>query len=256
MIIHCKTKKSLGQHFLKNNKILKILANSLGDIHKELVIEIGGGVGNLTKYLVNAKKLIVYEIDKNLLEILKDKFKSNKNIKIINKDFLKANLKKLNHNFIVVGNIPYFITGKILRKIFNFGNFPKIAILTLQKEYAEKILGRKKENFLSIWIKNFSQVEKIIVIKNKNFFPAPRVDSLALKFNFFPQPVIKNLKFEYFLKNLFKNNKRTVYNNLKLNYSNKISLLDKDFLLKRPHQLKFPEIIRLFYLLEKNEENN
>ncbi len=253
-----KPKKSLSQNFLKNKEILNILANSLPDIHNEVVVEIGGGLGNLTQFLVLAKQLIVYEIDNVLSKKLKDKFKDYQNIKIINSDFLKANLKKFNHKYYLIGNIPYFITGKILRKIFNINNYPKIAVITFQKEYAQKILGKDGNNFLYSWIKTFSSVKKIVEIKKNNFFPAPKVDSLALKFEFYSQPLIKELKkFENFLKTLFKFNKRTILNNLKLKYSNKIiNKLESNLLAKRPHQLTFDETLELFNILKNNEKNN
>lgn len=253
-----KTKKWLGQNFLKNKKILKFLANSLPDIHNNIVIEIGGGTGNLTQFLTSAKKLLVYEIDKFLVDILKRKFKNYKNVKILKTDFLNSKLNKFNHNYLLIGNIPYFITGKILRKIFNINNFPKLAIITLQKEYGEKILGKDGNNFLHSWIRVFAQPNKVMIIKKQNFYPAPQVDSIALKFNFYTQPLIKDLnKFEKFLKNLFRFNNKTILNNLKFNYDEQIiKKINADFSKKRPHQLTFDEIIKLFNLLEYNEKNN
>ncbi|GIW66937.1 MAG: ribosomal RNA small subunit methyltransferase A [Candidatus Parcubacteria bacterium] len=249
--------KLLGQHFLKNNKILRILADSLGDIHNEIVIEIGGGTGNLTKFLLNAKKLLVYEIDKKLSGFLKKKFSNYKNIFIFNKDFLSANLKKFNHNFLIIGNIPYFITGKILRKIFNVNNYPKLAVLTLQKEYGEKILGNNGSNLLFCFIRNLAEAKKITIIKSKHFFPSPRVDSMAIKFLFHPQPLIPEIyKFEKFLNKIFHFNKKTIMNNLKEFYPNKIIYFDdKNLLFKRPHQLTFNDIYNIFYKIE-NEKNN
>jgi 16S rRNA (adenine1518-N6/adenine1519-N6)-dimethyltransferase len=244
-----KLKKSLGQYILKNPNISKILATSLEDIHNNLVIEIGGGYGHLTRFLVKAKQLIVYEIDKNLVKFLKNKFKNYRNIKIHHADFLKTNLKKFNHNFYIIGNIPYFITGKIIRKIFNFNNYPKIAVITLAKEYGDKILGVNGNNFLHCWLNNFAQIKKILVIKKNNFYPLPQVDSMALKFYFYEKPIISNQQFEIFLKNLFKFNNRTLYNNLKLAYGKRLFLIDKKLLLKRPHQLSFKEILEIFNLI-------
>lgn len=247
-----KANKKLGQHFLKNNKILRILANSLLNIHNEIVIEIGGGLGNLTQFLTSAKKLIVYEIDDNLVKFLRKKFDNYKNVQIISGDFLKSNLKKFKHNYLLIGNIPYFITGKILRKIFDLDNYPKIAVITIQKEYGEKII---KESFLNFWIRNFAKIEKIITIKKDYFFPSPRVDSVALRFIFYHSPMISDLKnFEIFLKSLFRFNKRTVLNNLKFKYYDKIIKINKQILIKRPHQLTFEEIIDLFKII--NEKNN
>lgn len=240
-----KLKKYLGQYFLKNHKILKFLVNSLGKIENKTVIEIGSGHGELTKFLYKKCILIAYEIDKGLAEYLKRKFPK---AKIINRDFLKANLEKFNHKYYIIGNIPYYLSKKILEKILNIKNFPQKAILTFQKEYGEKILGIPYENFLSIWIKNWCKTKKLIFIKKKFFYPQPKVDSISILFEFYKKPKICNVdKFKEFLKYLFKNPKKTVYNNLK----NLIKDLKIDKKI-RPHQLKFENIIKLFKKYEKN----
>jgi len=242
-----KSIKKLSQFFLINNNILKILSSSLEDIHNYLVIEIGGGTGNLTKFLLSAKKLFVYEIDKNLCELLKNKFKNQTNVKILNKDFLKSNLAQFKNNYYIIGNIPYHITGKILRKIFTLDH-PKLAVLLLQKEYGEKILGKPKKNFLSWWVYNFSQVKKILMVRKENFYPLPKVDSIALKFIFRDKPLVGDIKnFECFLKKIFYHKNRTIYNNLKDNFLDKSFFIKNyDILKKRAHELNFEELSNLF----------
>lgn len=240
-----KIKKYWGQHFLKNKKFLKFLASSLEDIHNNIVVEIGGGHGELTQYLTSAKRLIVYEIDKNLCKILKNKFK---NIEIINQDFLKADLSKFKNNYYLIGNIPYYFTGLILRKIFSIKEHPKIAILTLQKEYGEKLLGKDKNNFLNLWAKVWCDIKKLVIIKKDQFYPKPKVDSVALKFIFFKEPGIKKTDdFEKFLKIIFKQPKRKIYSNLKKYYN--LKNIEKELLEKRPHQLSFEEVLKIFQAL-------
>lgn len=247
-----KIKKYLGQYFLKNKKILKFLANSLEDIHNNTVIEIGGGHGELTQYLTSAKRLIVYEIDKDLYTILKNRFK---NAVIVNKNFLEADLSKFKNNYYLIGNIPYYLTGRILRKIFSLKEHPKIAILTIQKEYGEKLLGKDKENFLSIWSKVWCSIKKLMLIKKNQFHPQPKVDSMALKFVFFKKPKITNVDdFEKFIKILFAQSNRKIYNNLKNFYN--LEEIEKKFLDKRPHQLSFEEVLTIFNILKTNEKNN
>lgn len=240
-----KTKK-LGQHFLKNNKILKLLANSLGDIHNKIVVEIGGGHGELSKYLIKAKKLIIYEIDKNLATLLKLKFPQ---AVILNENFLKADLSIFRNNYFLIGNIPYSITGKIIRKIFSKKEHPKIAVLTLQKEYGEKILGKDGNNFLHSWVNIWNKVKKLFIIKRKDFFPTPKVDSIALKFEFYNKPLVDDCKdYEYFLKRIFKYPNKNLKNNLeKFNLLN----IDKEILKKKPHQLSFQQIFQLYLNLKK-----
>ncbi len=235
-------RKKLGQHFLKNIKILRILATSLGDIHNETIIEIGGGHGELTQFLTLAKKLIVYEIDPKLAEVLKTKFEG---IEVKNEDFLKSNLEKYKHNYILVGNIPYSITGLIIRKIFSIKNYPKVALLTLQKEYGEKILAKNGNNFLHSWIKIWCEVKKILIIKKKYFRPQPKVDSIALKFDFYKKPLINEIDdYENFLKLLFKAPNKNIKNNLKDFY------FDENFADKKPRNLTFEEVIHLFKSLK------
>jgi len=236
-----KTKK-LGQVFLKNKKILRDLASSLGDINNEIVVEIGGEHGELSQFLTNAKKLIIYEIDKKLAEILKNKFPQ---AIIKNENFLNADLSIFENDFLLIGNIPYSITGKIIKKIFTLEEHPKLAVLTLQKEYGEKLLGSDGNNFLYSWIKIWCEPQKLFIIKKKNFFPTPKVDSIAIKFTFLKKPLVEDFKnFEFFLKNLFKYPNRNILNNLKdLKFIEKIN---EKILYKKPHQLSFEEILEIF----------
>lgn len=236
-------RKKIGQYFLKNIGILKILADSLGNIKNEIVVEIGGGHGELTQFLISAKKLIVYEIDQHLADLLRQRFPG---VKIMNEDFLKSNLEKFKHNYIIIGNIPYSITGLIIRKIFSAKEYPKSALLTLQKEYGEKILAKNGNNFLHSWIKVWSKIEKILIIKKKYFSPQPKVDSMALKFEFYKKPLIKGLKnYESFLRLLFKAPNKNIKNNLGE------LLFDESFATKKPRNLTFEEVIYLFKSIKK-----
>jgi len=232
-------KKQLGQNFLKNRLFLKKIAQSLSISPQDIVVEIGGGHGELTKFLTGAKKLIVYEIDQNLAEILKEKFSLYRNVEIINDDFLKAELSKFNHQYKLVGNIPYRITGLIFRKVLTKENFPKVFVLTLQKEVGDKILT--ENSFLSFWLKIWGEVKKIDFVQNKNFLPQPKVDSLILKINFYDQPLISEPEsFAQFLKKVFKQPKKMLKNNIDL--PSKFNYLAN----LRPHQLSFEEIIKLY----------
>lgn len=228
--------KSWGQNFLKNQAFLKLISQSLNIKANETLLEIGGGHGELTKYLLRTKNLIVYEIDKNLARRLKKRFPQ---VEIRNEDFLKADLEKFNHQYKLVGNIPYRITGLILRKVLNLKNYPEVFVLTLQKEVGEKIL--KEGEFLNNWLKIWGEVKKVAFVRRNNFFPQPKVDSLILKIEFYKEPLIKEPeKFVQFLKKLYKQPKRMIRKSLKLpeKFKNLANL--------RPHQLSFEEIKELF----------
>jgi 16S rRNA (adenine1518-N6/adenine1519-N6)-dimethyltransferase len=231
--------KSLGQNFLKNSLFLKEIANNLNIKEDDALVEIGGGHGELTQFLLKAEKLIVYEIDQNLANFLKEKFANFPNVKIINEDFLKANLKKFNHQYKLVGNLPYRITGLIFRKVLTLENFPKIFILTLQKEVGEKILNQN--SFLSFWLKIWGEVEKIDFVKNKYFFPQPKVDSMILKINFYQKPLVDDPeKFAKFLKQIFRQPRKMLKNNINLPQEfNHLANF-------RPHQLSLENILALY----------
>ena len=183
-------KKSLGQNFLVDSKILKQIVD-LGEINSnDIVLEVGPGTGNLTQKILQKKpkKLIVVEKDKNLSIILKKKF--NNNIEIINDDILNFNHKSYyNKKIIIFGNLPYNISTQILTswiKINNLNNFCKKFILMFQKEVADRILAEcNSKNYgrlsiISSWKLN---IKKIIDINPGSFFPSPKIKSSLLIFN-------------------------------------------------------------------------
>ena len=182
-------KKSLGQNFLIDNKIIEKITN-LVDIKNETVFEVGPGTGNLTEFIIkkNPKKVIVIEKDVNLAEKLKKKFK--KKIIIINDDILKINEYSLfNEKVIVYGNLPYNISTEILSKwIINLKNnfwFYNL-ILMFQKEVADRIIAdvnTKNYGRLSILSNWKLDVKKIIDIKPDSFYPKPKVNSTLLFFS-------------------------------------------------------------------------
>ena len=182
-------KKSLGQNFLIDNKILEKITN-LVDIKNETVFEVGPGTGNLTEFILkqNPKMVVVIEKDKNLAENLKKKFEEK--ITIINDDVLKVNEYSLfNEKVIVYGNLPYNISTQILSKwIINLKNnfwFYNL-ILMFQKEVADRIIAEvntKNYGRLSILSNWKLDIKKIIDIKPESFYPKPKVDSSLLFFS-------------------------------------------------------------------------
>ena len=182
-------KKSLGQNFLIDNKILEKITNLI-DITNETVFEVGPGTGNLTEFILkqNPKKVIVIEKDVNLAENLKKKFEEK--VIVINDDVLKINESSFfNEKVIVYGNLPYNISTEILIKwIINLKNnfwFYNM-ILMFQKEVAERIIaGVNTKNYgrLSILSNWKLDVKKIIDIKPESFYPKPKVDSSVLFFS-------------------------------------------------------------------------
>ena len=183
-----KAKKSLGQNFLVDKKILDEIVNII-PIKNKNILEIGPGSGNLTSYIINKnpKKLIVIEKDKYLASNLNNNFKNQ--IIIINDDILKVDEKRLfKEKVIVFGNLPYNISTEILSKwILNLDNnfWFDYLILMFQKEVANRIIASfntsayGRLSILTNWKLN---IKKIFDVKPEAFSPKPKIDSTLLFF--------------------------------------------------------------------------
>lgn len=168
------TNKSLGQHWLKNREILDEIALMAGE--GELCIEIGPGLGFLTSSLLRRfGKVIAVEYDKNLAKNLPNSF-PGKNLEVVEGDILKYDFGKIVGPYVVVGNIPYYITSPIIMKVLTTPNLPRRVVLLMQKEVVERIVG-KKETVLSLFVKNRARVSVGPVVRAKEFTPPPKVDS-------------------------------------------------------------------------------
>ncbi|HEY4496678.1 MAG TPA: 16S rRNA (adenine(1518)-N(6)/adenine(1519)-N(6))-dimethyltransferase RsmA [Candidatus Paceibacterota bacterium] len=234
-------KKSLGQNFLTDISVLKKIVRAV-DIKKgDVVVEIGPGHGELTKYLLEAKptRLILIEKDGRLIGGLHKKFQntnhkkqtSNKtqipNIEIIDGDVLDIienwKLKIGNStSYKLVGNIPYYITGHLLRLIgeqitSGKSQITKI-VLTVQKEVAERICAKPpKMNILAASVQFWGKPEIISIIPREKFNPAPKIDSAIIKIVPVKSrwPNIDGQNFYKLIKVLFKQPRKTIWNNLK-----------------------------------------
>ena len=182
-------KKSLGQNFLINSRILDKIAEAAEISKKDTVLEVGPGDGNLTQKLAQkAKKVIAVEKDRRLIDSLKEKFKDT-NVEIIEADILKLkietlieNLKLRIENYKVVGNIPYYITSKLIRTIFEDWPKPKLVVLTIQKEVAQRITAKPpRMNLLALSVQFFAEPKIISYVSKENFRPVPKVDSALLR---------------------------------------------------------------------------
>ena len=254
-----KNKKSLGQNFLIDKNILKIITD-VGKISKnDKVIEVGPGNGNLTQYLINKnpKYLKIIEKDKELIKLLSNKFKDQ--IEIFHNDILKVNEDFYEDGVIIYGNLPYNISTKILanwclsKKI----KFKKL-ILMFQKEVADRIIAQPNSSkygrisIISSWKMN---VKKIQEINPFSFYPAPKVKSAILVFepkkNFYKIKDCKNL--EYVTQVFFNFRRKKIKKSLNILFGNyeKISKkLNIDFN-KRPENLEPDTYLRLCTEYEK-----
>jgi 16S rRNA (adenine1518-N6/adenine1519-N6)-dimethyltransferase len=183
-----KAKKSMGQNFLKSKPALNMMCEA-GEVgNKDIVLEIGPGKGALTeKLLEKAGRVIAIEKDRDLFEFLQEKFtdeiKNNKLI-LIEEDILDFNLTTyylLPATYKIIANIPYNITGAILKKFLSGDNQPERMVLLVQKEVAERIVARDgKESILSLSIKAYGTPKYIMKVSKRFFSPSPKVDSAII----------------------------------------------------------------------------
>ena len=228
--------KRFGQNFLFNQKILNKIIDS-ANIENKTVVEIGPGLGSLTNMLLQkAKKVYSYEIDKDMIKVLKGEIQNEK-FKLIEGDFLKSDLNWSNKRPIVA-NIPYNITSDILFKLFINSHKISEAILMMQKEVGERLnakIGSKSYGKLTITTQLFANVEKIILVSPNSFIPAPKVSSVVVKLTFkefnYDADLLK------FIKNCFSQRRKTLFNNLR-------NLIDADFAKKLIQKMNFHESIR------------
>ena len=258
--------KKYGQNFLIDENILNTIANSL-DNEKGCVIEIGPGLGSLTRKLVKRfKKVLAYEIDPKMIKVLNDTILES-NFKIIAGDFLKTNIEKdiqeyfNQDNIYVIANLPYYITTPILLKILEEAPSIKKMTIMIQKEVASRFLGKpntKDYNSLSVLIQTYMNVSKVCDVSSNCFYPAPLVDSTVIKLERKEKPdyEIKNeQQFQKINRMLFRQRRKTIVNNLKEGYSkeeilnvlNKLNIKETE----RSESLTCQQIIELANLLTK-----
>ena len=220
-------KKSLGQNFLRDKSILQKIISAGELTPQDNILEIGPGEGVLTKRLLSGgAKVMAIEKDRRLQEknspLLKLKQKYPDKLNLYFADVLTINLPEIlqKENFTdykIIANIPYYITGKIIRLIFQQKNLPSLVVLLLQKEVAERICAsRGKESILSLSVKYFAQPEIVAHVPRQAFFPKPKVDSAILKLK--PKEKIDRSQEKNFfrlLKVAFSSPRKTLRNNLK-----------------------------------------
>lgn len=177
-----KNNKSLGQHWLKNRTVLDEIAHLAAvDTHAATCIEIGPGLGTLTSSLLRKfDQVIAVEFDERLADNLPKSF-PGKNLTVINADVLKTDLVCLvpeGRPYVVVGNIPYYITSPIIRQVLNLSPRPEKVVLLIQKEVAERLAaGPGNHSVLSLMTQSLAEVEIGPVVKAEEFTPPPKVDS-------------------------------------------------------------------------------
>lgn len=172
------TNKALGQHWLKDRLILEAIADSADITPDDTVLEIGPGLGTLTSELLRrARKVVAVEFDKELAAKLPGQF-PGKDLTVVNQDILSFDLDTLPKDYVVVANVPYYITSKIVQMLMNATNKPRIAVLLVQKEVAERIAAEPGDmSILAISAQVYAQTSLGIEVPREFFTPPPKVDS-------------------------------------------------------------------------------
>ena len=239
-------KKKWGQNFLIDKNIIEKIVTSINISSNDQILEIGPGKGAITTPLAKqVKKITAIEIDSKLCNILEEK--NIPNLGIINNDFLKIDLDKLNSN-IVVGNLPYYITTPILFKIFKSKLKWENIFFLMQKEVAERIIGSpgtKAYGRLTIMSQIFSNPKILFNISPNVFRPIPKVESSFVQFSKNKNYEINDYqRFENIIRKIFNQRRKKLKNcideNMKLNLLNHESLLNK-----RPGDITIKEYVEI-----------
>lgn len=222
--------KSLGQNFLISEQVVNEIVESSKIDKEDLVIEIGPGLGTLTKYLLEkAGKVIGIELDKKMVEILQDRFKLYNNFELYQQDVLKIDLKHLikkekeNTNIKkvkIVANLPYYITTPIIMKLLEEKLDLESITVMIQKEVADRLIaipGEKETGAITYAVYYYAIAEAILEVPKGSFIPEPEVTSKVIKLNIRKEPPIevqdKELMFKI-IKSAFMQRRKTLINAL------------------------------------------
>jgi 16S rRNA (adenine1518-N6/adenine1519-N6)-dimethyltransferase len=219
-------KKKWGQHFLIDRNILNKVIRTAQVEKKDLVLEIGPGLGEMTLALARqARKVIAVEIDPKLVEILKKKAVDYPNVEVLKGDILKIDFNQLfdreGGRIKVVANLPYQISAPLLFRFIESKEVFSTLTLMLQKEVAERMVatpGTKEYGPLSIFVQLFSNVSICFYIKPSTFSPPPKVDSAVVNIVFREKPIVKLEDEKWFRKvvrGCFGYRRKTLINGLK-----------------------------------------
>ena len=222
--------KNLGQNFLINEEVVKNIVGCSNIEKEDLVIEIGPGLGTLTKYLLEkAGKVICIELDTKMLQILEDRFSLYNNFDLINNDVLKVDLKNIIEkektegkikNVKIVANLPYYITTPIIMKLLEEELELESITVMIQKEVADRLIatpGEKNTGAITYSVYYYADSEAIMEVPNSSFIPEPEVTSKVIKLNIRKEPAVKpkdKEKMFKIIKYAFMQKRKTLLNSL------------------------------------------
>lgn len=196
--------KGLGQNFLEDPFALEKIVAAADIQPTDTVLEIGPGLGSLTRYLAaSAKAVVAVELDQHLLPPLKTVLAPYSNVRLIHGDILDLSPSDLIHekDYIVAANIPYYITSALIRHLLESEAKPRRIVLTIQKEVAKRICEKPGDlSLLALSVQVYGKPRIAAEIPAEAFFPPPSVDSSVLCIDIYPTPLIPNELLEIFFK--------------------------------------------------------
>ena len=184
-------KKSLGQHWLKDRDVLAKIADDAQITDHDTVLEIGPGLGTLTSELLRrAKEVIAVELDGELAAKLPAQFPGTA-LTVINQDILTFDLRAVPENYIVVANVPYYITSKIVKLLTTSANRPRTIVLLVQNEVAERMAAKAGDmSILAVSAQVFAKVHLGDIVPAALFTPPPKVDSQVVILEMYAEPKV------------------------------------------------------------------
>ena len=261
-----KFNKKFGQNFIFDKNLLKAIVGDADIDNNSNVLEIGCGSGTLTKEIsAVAKKVVGYEIDNNLKDVLAESLSQCNNVEIVFKDILKTDIKEIESKFdgeyVIIANLPYYITTPIIFKFLEEATRLKKLVIMVQLEVAKRLCAKENTSdygTITVVLNSLGNCEITRIVKRTMFTPQPNVDSAIVKFEFNNKYQIKNYKtFSKLVKSAFAMRRKTLNNNLKssYNYSNEqITKLLSQLLLPdnvRGEALSVEQFVKLSNLIDE-----
>lgn len=197
---HITANKNLGQNFLIDDEAVSGIVDSANVTKDDLIIEIGPGLGTLTKELLDRDgKVICIELDKRMIQILNDRFSMYNNFKVINDDVLKVDLKELISkekikNTKIVANLPYYITTPIIMKLLEDRLDIETITVMIQKEVADRLVtkpGTGDTGAITYAIYYYTEPKRVLEVPNSSFIPEPKVNSTVINLRVLKEPRVK-----------------------------------------------------------------
>ena len=197
-------KKGLGQSFLIDDNFLRRIVSAAEITRQDAVLEIGAGLGSLTQHLAEAAgQVVTVELDRDFLPVLQKVLGEKSNVQVIQGNILKLDpsilMKK--KGYLVVANVPYYITSTLLRHLLEARFKPARLVLTVQREVAQRICALPgKMSRLALSVQVYGNPKPVLKIPASAFYPQPKVNSTTIRIDLYPQPLISENLLDAFFK--------------------------------------------------------